>query len=200
MGFLSKLFGKNDTQEEKAFKKILKLIENEHYQNSLLPKLIQSEIINGVSVDKLPGATGRFGFEENNPIPVNGPLGELTYMSQLETNEGERLLFHRIGSRNKIDIFEAVTFSGSSWHRFFLDFYHPRRSKLAPEGFRLGEPKQFSGFHNFCSNFPYDFLESKKAERESGLSFAYIPLSAILPQINSQAFHRPDEHVEKPKT
>ena len=198
MGFLSKLFGKKEDPLEEFKRKVWKLIEDEEYQNSLLNELVREMVINGASVDKLPGATGNFGFDKNNPIPVNGTLGELAYLSRLETNQGELLLFHRIGAINMIDVFEAVTYSGSSWHIFFLDLYHPRRSRLAPEGFHIADsPKQFSGFTKYCKNFPYDFREKKTSERESGLSMAYIPVGNISSQIANQVFNRSVMHNEK---
>ncbi|MFN9473611.1 hypothetical protein [Acidovorax sp.] len=42
----------------------------------------------------------------------------------------------------------------------------------------LGWPL-FSGFHRHCEDFPYDFSEKKAAERESGLSIAYMGTSPI---------------------
>ncbi len=90
-----------------------------------------------------------------------------------------RILFHRIGAVNTVDVFEAVTYSGSGWFVFFLDMYHPRRSRQAPEGFVIAkEPRQFSGFHNYCKNFPYDFVEAKQ-ESPDMLRLAYIPLSHV---------------------
>src|SRR3546814_10940285 len=50
---------------------------------------------------------------------------------------------------------------------------------------------QFSGFHKFCENFPYDFVEKKASERESGLSMAYIAISKVSDQIQNRVFNRP---------
>src|SRR3546814_10801196 len=61
----------------------------------------------------LPNGSGPFGFTETNPIPVNGPIGQLAYLSRLETQSGQRILFHRLGAIDKVDVFEAVTFDGS---------------------------------------------------------------------------------------
>ncbi|MCY4364582.1 MAG: hypothetical protein OXE42_20765, partial [Gammaproteobacteria bacterium] len=84
-------------------------------------------------------------ISETNPIPVNGSIGQLAYLSKLETERGERILFHRIGAVDTIDVFEAVTFSGSEWFILFVDLYHPRRSRLTPDGFRFTqEVGQFS--------------------------------------------------------
>src|SRR3546814_8965631 len=47
------------------------------------------------------------------------------------------------------------------------------------------------GFHKFCENFPYDFVEKKASERESGLSMAYIAISKVSDQIQNRVFNRP---------
>jgi hypothetical protein len=200
MGFLSKLFGKEDEGEKalrEYMKSIWKIIDDEEYQISLLPQIVRESIRNGAAIDQLPDGVGLFGFQKENPIPVNGAVGELAYLSRLETVEGERLLFHRIGSIDRIDVFEAVTYSGSEWHLFYVDFYHPRRSRIAPLGFRIAsEPRQFSGFHKFAQNFPYDFVEAKQAT-EDMLRLAYIPIGNVLSQIQQQVFVRPSAHKAK---
>jgi hypothetical protein len=95
-------------------------------------------------------------------------------------------------------VFEAVTFSGSEWFILFTDLYHPRRSRATPDGFRFtSEVPQFSGFHKYCSNFPYDFVEMKGTEQDSGLSFAYIPISKVMQQIQGRVFSRPLAHKAK---
>lgn len=200
MGFLSKLFGKEDEGEKSlndAMKAIWKIIDDEKYQNSLLPPMIKDMMEAGGAVDQLPNGLGRFGLDEGNPIPVNGAIGELAYLSRLETNQGERLLFHRVGSINLIDIFEAVTYSGSEWYIFYVDLYHPRRSRIAPPGFKMAaEPRQFSGFHKFIRNFPYDFVEAKQAT-EDMLRLAYIPVGNVVPQIQQKVFVRSSTHKAK---
>jgi len=92
MGFLSSIFGKKENPLDEAFRAVGRLIEDEDYQNSLMNDVIQTVVLNGESVDKIPGATGDFGFDKNNPIPVNGSIGELAYLSHLETNQGEKFL------------------------------------------------------------------------------------------------------------
>lgn len=200
MGFFANLFGgKKETPPLKAaFDHIHRIIDDEEYQLELINPAMMEKIRNAPSFDRDPNGTGPFGMSENNPIPVNGPLGELSYLSRLETLQGERLLFHRVGAVNTIDVFEAVTFSGSEWFVFFLDFYHPRRSRALPEGFRFTkEIPQFSGFSNFCDNFPYDFAEMKQSQQESGLSIAYIALSKVTKQVEQRVFKRPLAHKTK---
>ena len=97
-----------------------------------------------------------------------------------------------------IDVFEAVTFSGSEWFILFVDLYHPRRSSLTPDGYRFTQGiGQFSGFHKYCTNFPYDFVEMKHSERESGLSTAYIAISKVADSIQNRAYQPPLAHKAK---
>lgn len=200
MGFLSSLFGGN--KEEKAlrdaFAHISRIIDDEKFQLEIIHPSMRAILEAAPSYDMDPEGTGPFGYTETNPIPVNGPIGQLAYLSRLETQSGQRLMFHRLGAIDTVDVFEAVTFDGSQWFIFFVDFYHPRRSRIAPEGFRFTkELAQFSGFHMFCADFPYDFVAKKASQQESGLSLAYIPLSKVTNQIDSRVFNRPLAHKAK---
>ena len=199
MGFISKLFGgKEDKALREAFEQIRRILEDEQFQLDMIHPAMKSMIETCPAYDKDPNGTGPFGFSETNPIPVNGPIGQLAYLSKLETAKGERILFHRIGAVNTIDVFEAVTFSGSEWFILFVDLYHPRRSRMTPEGFRFTqEVGQFSGFHKFCTDFPYDFVQMKQSESESGLSMAYIAISKVMEPIQNRAYQRPLAHKAK---
>ena len=200
MGILSSLFGgsKEDKALKQVFEQIRRILEDEQFQLEMMHPKMREIIETRPSYDRDPNGSGPFGFSETNPIPVNGPIGELAYLSKLETIRGERVLFHRIGAIDAIDVFEAVTFSGSEWFILFVDFYHPRRSRATPDGFRFTqEVGQFSGFHKLCQNFPYDFVEMKQSERESGLSFAYISISKVTQQIEERKYSRPLAHLAK---
>jgi hypothetical protein len=200
MGFISKLFGgnKEDKVLREAFEQIRRILEDEKFQLDMIHPVMKEMIESRPAYDKDPNGTGPFGFTETNPIPVNGPIGQLAYLSKLETERGERILFHRIGAVDTIDVFEAVTFSGSEWFILFVDLYHPRRSRLTPDGFRFtDEVGQFSGFHKFCADFPYDFVEMKQSESESGLSMAYIAISKVMEPIQNRAYQRPLAHKAK---
>jgi hypothetical protein len=200
MGFISKLFGgnKEDKALREAFEQIRRILDDEKFQLDMIHPVMKEMIESRPAYDKDPNGTGPFGFTETNPIPVNGPIGQLAYLSKLETERGERILFHRIGAVDTIDVFEAVTFSGSEWFILFVDLYHPRRSRLMPDGFRFtDEVGQFSGFHKFCTDFPYDFVEMKQSESESGLSMAYIAISKVMEPIQNRAYQRPLAHKAK---
>lgn len=200
MGFLSNLFGGNKEENamQQALQQIKRIIEDEKYQVDLLDPAIKKLVESGAAYDKDPKGTGPFGFTETNPIPVNGPVGQLAYLSKLETKSGQRILFHRLGAMGTVDVFEAVTFNGTEWFILFVDLYHPRRSRLTPDGFVFTkEVNQFSGFTNFCGDFPYDFIEKKKSMQEGLLGMAYIAISKVAGQIQNRAFTRPLAHKAK---
>jgi hypothetical protein len=198
MSLWSKISGSGgkDRLSTGAGELVWKLIDDENYQNNLLPPGMNELIKNASAVDKIPNGVGAFGLNERNPVPVNGAIGELAYLSRLETVNDERLLFHRIGAVHATDVFEAVTITGTSWHILFVDLYHCRRSRLAPDGFRVGERRQFSGFHTYCPNFPYDFVACKEATPDA-LRLAYIPLSNVVPALEQRLFARPIGHKAK---
>lgn len=200
MGFLSNLFGgnKEDKALREAFAHINRIIDDEKYQLEIIHPAMRAILEAAPAYDRDPDGAGPFGYTESNPIPVNGPIGQLAYLSRLETEAGQRILFHRLGAIDTVDVFEAVTFDGGAWFILFVDFYHPRRSRITPEGFRFTkELAQFSGFHKFCAEFPYDFIDKKSLERESGLSLAYIAISKVSKQIENRAFNRPLSHKAK---
>jgi hypothetical protein len=148
--------------------------------------------------DRDPKGTGPFGLVETNPIPANGPIGQLAYLSKLETTTGQRVLFHRLGSLGTIDAFEVVSFDGREWFILFLDMYHPRKSRLAPDRLRFTkELAQFSGFTTYCESFPYDFIEKKGAQPPSPVRLAYISIAKISAQLEARVFSRPLAHKAK---
>ncbi len=65
-------------------------------------------------LDELPGAHGPFGRSANNPIPANGPIGEIKYLNHLVCACGAQLMGHRLGSvpsqvaQDPVDLYEVV--------------------------------------------------------------------------------------------
>ena len=89
-------------------------------------------------VDMWPNAQGEFGRTPTNPILVNETWGEITYLSRLVTADGQRMIFHRLGSgAGALDIFELVSEGGTFYDRLFVDMYHRHCSKIAPTGYTL---------------------------------------------------------------
>src|SRR6516164_9239949 len=148
MSLLSKIFGEADgppkglqfsPETRKIFEKIERFLRDDDAQLEAVDPKIREVLKRAPFYDKSPNGSGPFGLCITNPIPTNGPVGELSYLSKLVTSDGERILFHRIGAAEEIDIYEAVTFSGGLWFLFYLDMYHPKKSRLAPAGFVLSK-------------------------------------------------------------
>lgn len=204
MSLLSKLFGKGDgppkgaqldPEVRKIFQKVERLLRDDDAQLEFVDPKLREVLRRAPFYDKRPDGSGPFGFCITNPIPTNGPVGEVAYLSRLVTSDGERILFHRIGAAENIDIYEAVTFSGDRWFLLYLDMYHPKKSRLAPAGFALSkEAYQFSGFNNHCADFPYDFAEMR---HRSGLGPAYMPMGDIASAVDSKAYERPAAHIAR---
>lgn len=95
-------------------------LENHVSDIKKLNPLIANEILKGVSCDKLPKGTGKFG-SLTNPIPVNGPLGEIKYLGKLRGKTSHAVFFHRIVSTksnttdNLVDIIKLVCQDGIQW-------------------------------------------------------------------------------------
>lgn len=89
-------------------------------------------------VDEWPNAQGEFGRTPTNPILVNETWGEITYLSRLLTADGQRMIFHRVGSTfDSLDVFELISVDGKFYDVLFADMYHRHCSQKAPAGYTL---------------------------------------------------------------
>jgi hypothetical protein len=206
MGFFSSLFGSKKSSSglppevEQVFKKIAELMEDEELQNSTCHPMIKEQMEAGPAVDELPQSIGEFGRVPENPIPVNGPLGELVYLSLLKTTDtNQRVLFHRLGSVESLDMYETVTIDGRKWDILFFSMYHPRKSRKAPRGYTIADPRNqplLYGTNRRVDNFPYGLQE---AIRQTTSDMIGIPLPP--PEVRhaeeSVRFQRPLEHEER---
>jgi hypothetical protein len=143
-----------DPKIEQIFKKVQQLLQDEELQNEQLPEPLRKMILLNAACDRVPGATGEFGRSLSNPIPVNGPLGSLIYLSSLETLSGKAVAFHRIGSRENIDIYHLIDEDGNT-DKLLLSMYFPRRSRQLPTGYRArpGVPT-IRGTNGVVASFP----------------------------------------------
>ena len=145
------------------------------------PEPMRSWILNGGDVDQLAKGVGSFG-SRNNPIPVNGAIGEIKYLAKLRTSDGMPICFHRLGSReseateNPVDLYEIAVLDGSSKLTLYFDFYHPRRSNIAPPGFYLEEVGSSGndaawgyGVDKFVQDFPAGLPDALRDEYEGSL-------------------------------
>ena len=211
MGLFGTLFGSSKRKAssglppemERIFEKMARMMDDENIQNSMYPLAIKNQIVDGLDVDELPYAIGDFGHSMENPIPVNGSIGELIYLSRLRIESvNQRLLFHRLGSVEGIDIYETVTIDGSIWDILFFSMYHPRKSRKAPFGYSIADLRDqplLYGTNRRVEGFPYGLQEAVGATTEEIFG---IPMSP--PQIRQAEetvkFRRPPDHEDLIRT
>lgn len=159
---------------------VLRTMEDETH------RIAGEKILAGLDCDVLPTAQGPFG-SVNNPIPVNGAIGEIKYLAKLRGPTGEALLFHRTCSKvcaatsDVVDCYEVVSMDGTGWDLLHFDGYHPRRSNLAPSGYTLTPynkslgmdiPAGF-GCSHMVVNFPHDLPAAVTAFYGEGMGDAF---------------------------
>lgn len=92
---------------------------------------------------------------------MNETWGEITYLSRLVTADGQRMIFHRLGNKRAVDIFELISEDGKFCDRLFVDMHHRHCSKKAPMGYTL--LKTLDGITGTSENvfdFPVDICST----------------------------------------
>lgn len=142
-----KKLGDNPSREQirTLMERSVRILNDTELQNADYPLMLYLDYDDGPepTPDELPNAQGEFGHNADNPIPVNGSTGEITYLSRLVTATGARMVFHRTGStdsqtaQSMVDVFELISLDGSIKDTLYLDMYHLGQSKKAPNGYSL---------------------------------------------------------------
>ena len=183
-----------------VFRKVHRLMDNETAQNERLPEPVRSEVRRGADCDEIAGAVGEFGRDPRNPIPVNGPLGELIYLSNVRTADLQQIMFHRLGSISKVDIYETVSFDGANWDILFLHQYHPRKSRRVPSGYQSAAAAERNnlllGTTEFVATFPHDLPNSIASTSERAFGIRIRP-SQVREALARAIFERPTDHLTK---
>lgn len=178
------------------FDKFSRFIRDEDAQNDRLMSPAREAVKQGLSCNQIPNGVGQFGREKTNPIPVNGLLGELLYLSNLRHSSGQPIVFHRLGSLNGVDVYETMTFDGDFWDIFYLDFDHPRKSRSAPDGYSItfAQLGNFYGTNKFVADFPREIPSAvdEVTERVIGIGMRPPQIRAAL---EGKLFVRPGDHA-----
>lgn len=182
---------------ERIFEKMSRLLEDETAQNNALPENFRQALLKNRPSDKVANGFGEFGRTLTNPVPVNGPVGELLYLSQLETVDGVAIAFHRLGAHDDVDIFEVLTEDGRDWDLIYLTLYYPRKSKAMPAGYRKMEDRGRSslvrGTTLSVEGFPNGIYGAaiENTKRIFGMSIADPRLKSF----EQIGVARPDKHL-----
>lgn len=183
---------------ERIVKKMRLVTEDEEVQNGLyLPKMWDL-IKEGKRCHQIDGGYGEFGREKTNPIPVNGSLGEVTYISRLVKRgllKDNRVLFHRLGSQGTLDVYETVTADGKRWDLMWFDMYHPNRSRKAVQGYRIKKVVLWTGWNMRCRDFPRD-LEMIMAQADKKMGLPTLA-AGIRKSIRDVRWKKPAAHAKQ---
>lgn len=127
----------------------------------LLSMLEKGDIYgDGFDADEIPGATGEFGFDSNNPIPVKSVLGANEYLEELTFSDGTKVIYARIGSTSSpnvnhpIDIYELSHENGKKVCTVHVSPYHKRNSSKKPDFQRLND--QLESVSDFIITDPFE--------------------------------------------
>jgi hypothetical protein len=164
-------------------------------------------IVNGIDCDEIPEAQGEFGRSPFNPIPVNGPVGEIKYLARLRLH-GNPTMFHRLtttahrsAADEPVDIYELCGSSGEHWDILYLHMYHPRRSEKIPSRYSQADyHPEYSrlpvglGTNSFIRSFPY-YLGAI-IEEYYGVVGKAVGLSRVYDRLfqDDKQYVRPVEH------
>jgi hypothetical protein len=180
---------------EAIFKKLFKLLETDSEQIGILPEPVRSEIAGGLDCDELPNAKGEFGRSPTNPIPTNGPLGEVIYLSKLRTGSGSPVMFHRVraeeGATRPVDVYEVISLDGLVRETLFLSMYHPRKSRKVPRGYtyaaKLDGDNFTYGVNHIVARFP-EKLDAHIRKWQMGMLGVPLPVHRVREAVNGSRF------------
>lgn len=168
MGFFDQMYkeGPQRTKSEKIYDYALQVMNDVELQNQRLDEGTRAKILAGIACNEIPGASGDFGHDKSNPIPVNGPVGEFTYLSRLRMRStGGRVFFHKLHTIDGIDEFALTNVSGQFVDHLYLDPGHPRQTYWYPHNYYLErEGVQPRGITTTCPDFPAGLYKLIKKE------------------------------------
>ena len=206
MGLFDRLFGGGARRSgsdispdvQAAFEKIESFMLLEATQNSMYSAALQQRMAAGGAVDEIAGAAGEFGRDVRNPIPVNGFIGELVYISRMVLPGGGSMMGHCLGSIDTIDVYETVALDGSRWDLLFFDLYHMRKSKHLPSGYQGTRARQ--PFF-LATNFAVPAFPLSMYAAISDCTARVLGMPVVSPQLREeglfQGFSRPLGHLRK---
>ncbi len=182
--------GQSNNDVKAMVKNLLIYLNLDELQNQNIPPFFQFK-----SDKEEPVYDDTFGKCPENPIRVNGSIGEMTYLSKLRTADtGSKLLFHRLGSgENCVDIFEVVSYDGSLYDILYLDMYYEHKSPQAPSGYSMVQYADYiTGISNRYTDFPLGIVDTLHEMHQNHFGFPLVPND--LRQVDLEMLH---ELVEK---
>jgi len=178
---------------EGTFAKMLNMLHNEDVQNKCLDAKLRGLLFsNQINRNR----TTKYGYTPDDPIRVNGPLGEQLYIAMLRGREGQAVIGHRLGSLSNLDIYEIVTSDFAQWAVLFFDMYYLNKDTFAPSGFAMDEEgiRTLTATNKFMADFPKNFYSILIESTCEQLGFPLV--NSSLSDIQSEGIVRPVAHHE----
>lgn len=184
---------KREGSVEAIFETIARLLASDEEQNQAYPPQLQ-ELLK-------PNDGGRqvgdgYGRCAEDPIRVNGPLGETTYISSLKSAEGQPVIGHRLGSVRGVDVYEVASADLRQWDLLFFDMYYRSKDQRVPSGFlKSPEPERaLSAMTIFLPGFPAGFYRALYKATTGSIGVAAVQTS--LKSLPAEGAERPPAHAE----
>ena len=180
----------------RIFEKVRQVLTNEEIQNEKLPPMFKS-LMKENTLER--SISSLYGESPNEPIRVNGSLGEVIYISMLRTPENVPFIGHRLGSLGKIDIYEICSEDFKYWRILFFDLYWLQKDKYAPSGLTLSlnDCPLISAINKFNNTFPNEFWPLVLDATNDLLGVAAV--RTTIKEIDYSLISRPKDHSEKLK-
>ena len=112
--------GKRGGDINNIFEKVFQYLSSEELQNDGLPPFLKSRLEDNSEERSI---TKLFGMTAEDPIRVNGSIGQIIYISQLRTPEDVGFIGHRLGSIDGLDVYEVCSEDFKDWRILFFDLY-----------------------------------------------------------------------------
>ena len=183
------------SSHEAVYERLYGFLNDEAAQVARYPDSLRKSIDARREADETVEGFGAFGGV-TNAIPVNGPIGEVLYLSSLRF-QGERVLFHRLRSTGSVDAYECVSMNGKRWEVLYFDMYYPRKSRRAPPGYAIDSKNVLiSGVNFLAPDFPRALYAQigPLTEKLFGMSLAAPDVRLAL---ESRNYRRPAPFVRK---
>jgi hypothetical protein len=190
-------FGARRKRRVSTFERVTSLLESDAAQISAVPGLAENLSVNTGSRQ----ASKIYGLTPSDPIRVNGPIGELTYISRLSNRQGHGFVGHRLGSIRGLDVFEVVSTDGQEWLILWFDMYWDTKDVFGPPYLQLASAQDpwpdggapgLSATNSYMENFPINCWSELIVSAMKLLGFPAVkPIVKLLDQAK---ISRPLEH------
>lgn len=139
MGIFDFFKSEEEKEEDEVLKILERVRERKKVRDQVLDEVVSTSHNNLVSNGEISTATGRFGLDNTNPIPVKGVSGIDNYFHILSLRK--KIKWNRLGSTStpningNIDIYTLTGEDGSELGRLHVCMYCEETTSKIPEGF-----------------------------------------------------------------